>query len=271
MLHPSTACLKLQQPLHIDTDINYSLDMSKFPGLDNPCHVHQPALLIATPDTISNYFYHCEDTLPSGQVRDTDNEGSVCSVHYSRNMGVKWDATSKFPDNTGYIPDTSCRHILEDLLTAIDTYTNGLLERLISIPEEAASNSIMAANRNTVGECHSELSHGPVLLPNYHQKGKLPHSHFHGARYVQITNTPACRTGINGQHRISDCVPNLQSLSTLRCESRHKRKRTQDEFESDIRKRHCTGMDTLDAGRYYGYAGSYFGYHHLPTFTGIVT
>ncbi|XP_046567068.1 uncharacterized protein LOC124275535 [Haliotis rubra] len=266
MLHPATVCPQVQQPLHIDTDINYSLDMSKFPGLDDPCHVLQPALLIATPDTISNYFHHCGDALPPGEIRDTDNASSICSVNYSRNMGVKWDATSKFPDkNIGRHIDTSSGHILEDLLTAIDTYTNGLLERLITIPECAAPNRMMAPNRNTM-----DLSHGPVIFRNYQQSGEIPHGYFHGARYVQ-TNTPVCRTGFNGLHRISDCVSNLQSLSTLKNNTRYKRKRTQDGFESDIRKRQCTVMDTMDAGHCYGYAGSYLGYHQLPTFTSIVT
>ncbi|XP_046372965.2 uncharacterized protein LOC124146629 [Haliotis rufescens] len=38
----------LLQPLCIDTNITYELDMSKFPGLDDPQHMYQPALLIAT-------------------------------------------------------------------------------------------------------------------------------------------------------------------------------------------------------------------------------
>ncbi|XP_046567163.1 uncharacterized protein LOC124275604 [Haliotis rubra] len=38
----------LSQPLSIDTNISYSLDLSKFPGLEDPQHKNQPALLIAS-------------------------------------------------------------------------------------------------------------------------------------------------------------------------------------------------------------------------------
>lgn len=38
----------LRQPLCIDTNIAYSLDFSRFPGLDDPQHKNQPALLIAS-------------------------------------------------------------------------------------------------------------------------------------------------------------------------------------------------------------------------------
>ncbi|XP_046373003.2 uncharacterized protein LOC124146649 [Haliotis rufescens] len=44
------------QPLSIDTNITYALDLSKFPGLDDPQHMYQPALLIAT--DWSDYVYH---------------------------------------------------------------------------------------------------------------------------------------------------------------------------------------------------------------------
>lgn len=40
---------RLRQPLCIDTNIAYSLDLSKFPGLDDPQHKNQPSLLIASP------------------------------------------------------------------------------------------------------------------------------------------------------------------------------------------------------------------------------
>ncbi|XP_067680175.1 uncharacterized protein [Haliotis asinina] len=46
----------LLQPLSIDTNITYDLDMSKFPGLDDPQQMYQPALLIAT--DWSDYVYH---------------------------------------------------------------------------------------------------------------------------------------------------------------------------------------------------------------------
>ncbi|XP_046372951.2 uncharacterized protein LOC124146626 [Haliotis rufescens] len=264
MLHPAaTVSPQLKQPLYIDTDINYSLDMSKFPGLDDPSHLQQPALLIATPDTVSNYFYHCAYTIPPSEVTDVDNAMSSCCVQYPRHVYTP----SKFPDNNiSNHSDASCGHILEDILNVIDTCADGLLERLMKIPESTTSSNTIVPNTNTPRLCHSDLSHPPLLSRNYQQNGHIHYRFFHGARHVQ-NNTPSCPTGDTGLRRISDCVRNLQSLSAVKDSVSYKRKRTHDGFESDIQKRQCKGLDTFDIGRYYGYHGSYLGYQQVPPFT----
>ncbi|XP_067681508.1 uncharacterized protein [Haliotis asinina] len=46
----------LLQPLSIDTNIIYDLDTTMFPGLDHPQHMHQPALLVASPETRESWL-----------------------------------------------------------------------------------------------------------------------------------------------------------------------------------------------------------------------
>ena len=48
----------LLHPLSVDTNISYDLDMTLFPGLDDPQHMYQPALLVAT--DWSQYIGECE-------------------------------------------------------------------------------------------------------------------------------------------------------------------------------------------------------------------
>ncbi|XP_071080486.1 uncharacterized protein [Haliotis cracherodii] len=63
------------QPLFIDTNITYDLDMSKFPGLDDPQHMYQPALLIAT--DWSDYVYgHCDAKRVTGDAVIKLNEST---------------------------------------------------------------------------------------------------------------------------------------------------------------------------------------------------
>ncbi|XP_067681509.1 uncharacterized protein [Haliotis asinina] len=46
----------LLQPLSIDTNIIYDLDTTMFPGLDHPQHMHQPALLVASPEARESWL-----------------------------------------------------------------------------------------------------------------------------------------------------------------------------------------------------------------------
>ena len=61
----------LLQPLSVDTNIIYDLDMTLFPGLDDPQHMYQPALLIAT--DWSDYIYkECDSNTDEVPASDED-------------------------------------------------------------------------------------------------------------------------------------------------------------------------------------------------------
>ncbi|XP_046567056.1 uncharacterized protein LOC124275521 [Haliotis rubra] len=112
----------LLQPLSVDTSTSYDLDLSRFPGLDDPQYKNEPMLMVARRET--NYFgynntpWTCSSTRESAfsssqtmQQPDTSS-ASRCppihsSVHPVHNMGVP-----------------------EDLLEIIDLQNKDLLELL---------------------------------------------------------------------------------------------------------------------------------------------
>ncbi|XP_067681485.1 uncharacterized protein [Haliotis asinina] len=79
----------LLQALSVDTNITYDLDISKFPGLDDPQQMYQPALLIAT--DWSDYVYPDAQSVPN----DTDNTTS------------SYDSDNAFVDDLYFLIETS--------------------------------------------------------------------------------------------------------------------------------------------------------------------
>ncbi|XP_046372915.2 uncharacterized protein LOC124146599 [Haliotis rufescens] len=90
----------LLQPLFVDINITYELDMSKFPGLDDPQHMYQPALLIESPESRVSWI-------------------SVLSEH--GDVAEDAWATSDVDDDIGYTYSGHSHSIEEDLYTLIDS------------------------------------------------------------------------------------------------------------------------------------------------------
>ncbi|XP_046372979.2 uncharacterized protein LOC124146633 [Haliotis rufescens] len=103
----------LLQTLSINTNITYDLDMSKFPGLDDPQHMYQPALLIAT--DWSDYVYHDAPCV-------THDANSVSSSHESdgvleSDLYSLIESTDALLTDQGFaVDDITMQTLLDDVL-----------------------------------------------------------------------------------------------------------------------------------------------------------
>ncbi|XP_067681798.1 uncharacterized protein [Haliotis asinina] len=96
----------LLQPLSVDTSTSYDLDMSRFPGLDDPRYKNEPVLMVARRETnyigYNNTSWTCsgrrESAFSSFQTMQRPDAGSASrcpplhsSVHPVHNIGVPED------------------------------------------------------------------------------------------------------------------------------------------------------------------------------------
>ncbi|XP_071078955.1 uncharacterized protein [Haliotis cracherodii] len=92
------------QPLSIDTNITYALDMSKFPGLDDPQHMYQPALLIAT--DWSDYVYH--------DAQCVKYDANSCSSSHESDSLLENDLYSLIESSQEFLTDVDTSDIIDD-------------------------------------------------------------------------------------------------------------------------------------------------------------
>ncbi|XP_067682190.1 uncharacterized protein [Haliotis asinina] len=255
-----TVPLHLQQPLFIETDITYNLDMSKFPGLDDPRQMYEPALLIATnpwscPDETgtvqapSDFRYDCHShrnnymTHDQGRYVAMNNTQSTLNNPTSQMMLQAKDESSK---------------ILEDVLSVIDSCPEGLLDKFVVTNVSSTSSFDYTASR--IPHCPSYLANEPCRPSMYPDNTQPLYSHnvTDCTRYWTY-NTRVFPSRDAGLTHIPDYVRNLSALSCVKTNACVKRKRSSDEDGSDYGKRRCKALQSMGVVYHHGYNVSYTG------------
>ncbi|XP_046372937.2 uncharacterized protein LOC124146619 [Haliotis rufescens] len=255
--------LRLQQPLFIETDITYNLDMTKFPGLDDPQQMYEPALLIVSQENP----WSCPDysgTLPAAS--NTRYSSQPCRNHPLTQTQCRFVPMNNVPsilNNTSSdkmfhaAEESSPQNLLEDVLDMIDSCPNGLLDKLVDTNMSSTSSCDYTASR--IPHCPSYLANGPCRPPTYLDNAQPLHMHngVDGTRHWEYnTRVFPSRDGLT---HIPDYVRNLSALSCVKTNACSKRKRSNDEIESDSVKRRCKAPQSMGAMYHYGYSVPYSG------------
>ncbi|XP_046567069.1 uncharacterized protein LOC124275536 [Haliotis rubra] len=250
--------LHLQQPLFIETDITYNLDMSKFPGLDDPQQMYEPALLIASnenpwscTDERGTVPGQCDSRFASHSHRNgymTNDQGRYVAMN-------DFQSTLNNPSSEMMLHTTEeSSKILEDVLSVIDSCPEGLLDKLVS------STSSFDYTASRIPHCPSYLTNEPCRPPMYPDNTQpLYSNNVTDCTRHWTYNTRVFPSRNAGLTHIPDYVRNLSALSCVKTNACVKRKHSSDEDGSDYGKRRCKALQSMGVMYHHGYNVSYAG------------